>query len=151
MSESTIFNVTSTAKIVPVVLPPSGDISTSGRIRNIPIRGADHSGWLTYADGFGWVLKREKELAGFRLLEDMYRAENNAEGWESYRRYLSDWRAGRTRSSFPSHLLPKQVQAWQRGEVAPEHRDPWFLPAPAPTTGALSEPKGKAKESREVA
>lgn len=142
-AEYPIFNVTSNPKIVPVVLPPSADRSLSGKIRNIPVRGTDHSGWLTYANGYGWVLKREMELDGYRLLEDMFKAEGNPEGWEAYKRYLKDWSAGRTRAPFPVHLLPKDVQAWQRGEVSAEHQDPWNLPAPTPTTGVLAEPKAK--------
>lgn len=148
-SEYPIFNVTANPKIIPVVLPPSADPSTSGKIRNIPVRGADHSGWLVYAgEQHGWVLKREKELDGFKLLEDLYRAEGNMEGWDAYKRYLKDWQAGRTRAPFPVHMLPKDVQAWQRGEVSPEHKDPWNLPAPSPTTGALAEPKAKKAEAK---
>lgn len=145
-AEYPIFNVTASPKIVPVVLPPSADLSTSGRIRNIPVRGADHSGWLEFAGEHGWVLKRERELNGYRLLEDLFKAEGNADGWRAYQRYLKDWQGGRTRFPFPFHMLPAEVQARQRGDVAPEYKDPWTLPAPTPTTGALSEPKaGKAK------
>lgn len=151
-SQYPVFNVTANPKIIPVVLPPSADPSTSGKIRNIPVRGADHSGWLDFAGEHGWVLKREKELDGYRLLEDLYRAEGDMEGWDAYRRYLKDWQAGRTTRAFPFHILPKDVQAWQRGEVSDEHKDPWNLPAPSPTTGALAEPKGKkAAEAAKVA
>lgn len=137
-----VHNVTANPKIVPVVLPQSGDRSTSGRIRNIPVRGADHSGWLTLTRE-GWKLREQMREDGYYLLEDLYRSEGNAEGWQAYQRYLKDWQTGRTRAPFPTHLLPKDVQAWQRGEVSLEHQDPWNLPTPTPTTGTLAEPKVK--------
>ncbi|MCY0990632.1 hypothetical protein OV203_26045 [Nannocystis sp. ILAH1] len=139
------FNVTALPKIVPVVLPPSADPTLSGRIRNVPVRGSDNSGWLMEAGARGWVLKPEKVYDGFALLEDLYGAEGNTEGWEQYKRYIRDWQAGKTTRPFPHHLLPVEVQKRQRGEIAAEYADPWNLPSPPPTTGAVSEPKGKGK------
>ena len=143
-----IFNVTANPKIVPVVLPPSADPSLSGRIQNLHVRGADHSGWLTEAGQYGWVLKKEKEIEGYVLLEDLYKAEGNQEGWDAYKRYIRDWQAGKTTKSFPFHMLPKEVQARQQGQIAPEFQDPWNLPAPPATTGVVSEaPKGKKSKA----
>ena len=143
-TEYPTFSVSAAPTVVPVVLPPSGDLSSSGKIRNLMVRGADHSGWLEWAgEGHGWQLRKAMEKQGYALLEDLYRAEDNADGWHSYQRYLKDWQKGRTRQSFPLHLLPREVQARQRGDVGPEHKDPWNLPAPVPTTGAAVEAKQK--------
>lgn len=147
--QSPIFNVTSNPRIVPVVLPPSADLSLSGRIRNIQIRGADHSGWLTGDGRGGWALKPEYSNQGYRLLRDYYISEGNQDGWEMYQRYIRDWQAKKTSKPFPFHLLPKEVQAMQQGQVAPEYADPWNLPAPAPTTGVVSEGP-KPKKSKPV-
>jgi hypothetical protein len=114
-SQSPIVNATARPKIVPVVLPPSSDRSLSGRIRNIAVRGVDSSGWLQDDGEGGWALTKALE------------------------------KQGRTTRSFPEHLLPKLVLDRQRGQIAAEFADPWNLPATTPTTGAVSEPKGKGK------
>lgn len=139
------FNVTNLPKIVPVVLPPSADPTLSGRIRNIPVRGSDNSGWLVEAGKYGWRLKEEKKMEGYILLEDLYLAEGNEAGWEQYQRYIRDWQGGRTTKPFPFHLLPREVQKRQQGDIAPEFADPWNLPTPPATTGVVSEGKGKGK------
>lgn len=145
-----IFTVTNVPKIVPVVLPPSADLSLSGRVRNIQVRGADHSGWLVWAGKLGWRLKEELKAEGYILLEDLYIAEGNEAGWEQYLRYVRDWQAGRTTKPFPAHLLPKEVQNRQRGEISSEYQDPWNLPSPVPTTGVVSDGvKGKKSKTSE--
>lgn len=141
MSEAPIYNIGTLPKIVPVVLPPSADISSSGKIRNVAVRMVDSSGWLQDDESGGWVLKPAMTKKGFVLLEDLYLAESNQAGWEQYKRYIADWQKGRTTKAFPPHLLPTEVQRRQRGEIADEFKDPWNLPAPAPTTGVTSEPK----------
>lgn len=144
-----VFTVTGSPKIVPVVLPPSADLSLSGRIRNIQIRGTDHSGWLNFTKSAGWQVSKDMEMEGYVLLEDLYRAEGNEAGWAAYQRYLKDWQARRTTKSFPFHLLPKEVQNRQQGQIAPEFQDPWNLPAPPATTGVVSEPKPKKSKASE--
>lgn len=144
-SEFPIFTITDPPRIIPVVLPPSRDRSLSGRIRNISVRGVDHSGWLVLTRQ-GWKLNPDMALQGYVLLEDLYRAEGNEAGWETFKRYLSDWQKGKTSRPFPTHLLPEEVQKRQRGDIDAEFEDPWNLPAPSPTTGVLSEPKPKAKK-----
>lgn len=142
-STSPIVQVGALPKIVPVVLPPSSDLSLSGKIRNLCIRGVDTSGWLA-DDGEGFALTKAMERKGYTLLEDRYRDDEHPENWAAYRRYLKDWQTGKTTRSFPAHLLPKTVIDMQRGIVEDKFADPWNLPAPAPTTGAPSEGKGKA-------
>lgn len=145
-SKSPIVNVNARPKIVPIVLPPSADRSLSGRIVNVSIRGVDHSGWFQSDGEGGWALTRAMERKGYTHLEDRYRDDEHPERWENYERYLKDWQAGRTTRPFPEHLLPKSVLDIQRGVIAAEFDDPWNLPAPgAPTTGSVSEPKGKGK------
>lgn len=133
------------AVIVPVVLPPARDRSLSGRVRNISIRGADHTGWLMQTR-HGWQVHPDRAVAGYVLLEDLYRAEGDEDGWAAYKRYLSAWQGGRTSRPFPPHMLPKEVQRRQSGDVGPEFSDPWDIPPPSPTTGAVSEPKPKGKK-----
>ena len=145
--QSPIYSVTGAPKIIPVVLPPSADLSLSGRIRNVQIRGTDHSGWLTGDGRGGLALKPEYSNQGYRLLKDYYLSEGNEDGWAAYQRYLRDWQTRKTSRSFPFHLLPKEVQAMQQGQIAPEYADPWNLPAPAPTTGVVSEPKPKKSKA----
>lgn len=140
-AEAPIFNVGTLPKIVPVCLPPSADLGTSGKIRNVAIRVVDHSGWLMPDEEGGWCLKPAMTKKGCVLLEDLYFAEGNQAGWEQYKRYISDWQRGRTNKPFPPHLLPVEVQKRQRGDIAAEFQDPWNLPTPPPTTGALAEPK----------
>lgn len=142
-----VVNVNSRPRIVPVVLPPSNDRTLSGKIRNLAVRGADTSGWLQVDEesDTGFALTRAMERKGYRLLEDYYSDERNSEGWDAYKRYLKDWQIGKTTLPFPVHLLPQKVQDLQRGNISAEFADPWNLPAPAPTTGAASEPKAKAK------
>lgn len=140
-AEAPILNVGATPKIIPVVLPPSADLGTSGRIRNVAVRVVDHSGWLQDDDEGGWVLKPAMTRKGYVLLEDLYRSEGNEAGWAQYQRYISDWQKGRTTRAFPAHLLPLEVTKRQRGDVPSEFADPWNLPVPAATTGAVSEAK----------
>ena len=144
-SESPIFTITDPPKIIPVVLPPSADRSLSGRVRNISVRGVDHSGWLMPTRQ-GWRLDPDRTLQGYVLLEDLYRAEGNEEGWATYKRYIADWQKGKTSRPFPLHLLPQEVQKRQRGDIGAEFEDPWNLPAPAPTTGVVSDAKPKVKK-----
>lgn len=135
MSDSAIlYSIRSNPTFVPVVLPPSADLTLSGRIRNLAIRGVPSADWLEPVEGGGWTLKKSYELKGYVLLEDLYRDEHNDEGWESYKRYLRDWQAGRTGSSFPFHLLPKEVQDRQKGLLPEDKMDPW-APAKMKTTG----------------
>jgi len=142
-SQSPIVNATARPKIVPVVLPPSSDRSLSGRIRNIAVRGVDSSGWLQDDGEGGWALTKAMEKQGYLLLEDAYRDDDQPQNWAAYQRYIRDWQTGRTTRSFPDHMLPRIVLERQRGQIAAEFADPWNLPATAPTTGAVSEGKGK--------
>lgn len=144
-SVSIIVNANARPVIVSVVLPPSQDPTLSGRIRNICVRGVDSSGWLADDGEGGWTLSKAMERKGLTMLEDRYADEKNSEGWALYQRYIKDWQAGKTQRPFPDHLLPKAVQDLQRGILGEADADPWNLPAPTPTTGAVSEGKGKTK------
>ena len=138
-----ILNVNSRPRCVPVVLPASEDLSLSGKVRNLLIRGVDNSGWLSFDPD----TKRYNPIRkGHRLLEDLYEEEDNEAGWKLYLRYIKDWQDGKTQRAFPDHLLPKLVQDMQRGVVGAATKDPWNLPSPKPTTGATVEPK--ADQSR---
>ncbi len=138
-----IVNAGAPPKIVPVVMPPSGDRSQSGRIKNVAVRGVDTSGWLQDDGEGGWALIKAMERKGYKLLEDYYLEEKNPDGWEAYKRYVKDWQKGRTKRSFPEHLLPKKVLDLQRGLLDAEHRDPWNVEPVAPTTGKTEAPKAK--------
>lgn len=133
------FKVGDDPVVVPVVMPAARDRSLSGRVRNLKVRGADISGWLIQTRA-GWAVHPDFSASNFVLLEDLYRTENNEEGWLQYKRYLKAWRLGQTSRAFPAHLLPQEVQRRQNAE-GPESADPWDIPPPVPTTGAVSEPK----------
>ncbi len=139
--QSPIVNAGSLPLIVPVVMPPSADRSQSGRIKNVAVRGVDTSGWLADDGEGGWTLTRAMERKGYKLLEDCYREEKNLDNWATYLRYVKDWQHGRTKRSFPAHLLPKYVLDLQRGLLADEDKDPWHFDPVAPTTGKTDEPK----------
>lgn len=136
-----IVNVGAKPIIVSVVMPPSDDRSQSGRIKNVAVRGVDTSGWLAEDGEGGWALTRAMERKGYKLLEDCYRDEKNPDGWAAYLRYVKDWQYGRTKRSFPAHLLPKYVLDLQRGLLADSDKDPWHFDPVAPTTGKIDEPK----------
>jgi len=153
---SPIYNVGTLPRVVPVVTPASEDLSLSGKVRNLQVRGVDTSGWLAWDpeggdDGKGdyAVIKR-----GYTLLRDLYRDENNEAGWQMYKRYIKDWQTGKTIMSFPTHLLPKKVQDMQTGLVGADKPDPWRIPAPKPTTGKtvdIGEPAPAHAPSRKAA
>ena len=138
-----IVNAGAPPRIVPVVMPPSNDRSQSGRIKNVAVRGADTSGWLADDGEGGWALTKAMERKGYRLLEDCYIDEKNADGWATYLRYVKDWQKGQTKRSFPEHLLPKSVIDLQRGLLADKDKDPWNIAPVAPTTGKATEGLGK--------
>lgn len=151
MSDNAIlFNIRSNPTYIPVVLPPSADLSLSGRVRNLAVRGVPSSDWLEPDDHGGWTLKQTYKRKGYALLEDLYLAEDNEEGWQNYKRYLKDWLAGRTGSPFPFALLPKEVQDRQKGLIPEDKLDPW-APAKMKTTGVVvdaSEPQGSPKKGK---
>jgi len=126
--------------VISVVLPASPDLSLSGRVRNITIRAEDNSGWLERSETaeFGWDLKQSYKAQGYMLLGDCFRLEGDEAGWEMYKRYVRQWKAGKTTKSFPIDYLPKEVVKRQRGEHL-DSIDPWDLP-PRPTTGEATDP-----------
>lgn len=136
-----IVNAGALPRIVPVVMPPSGNPSLSGRIKNIAVRGADTSGWLQRLKDGRWVVSPDMAHQGYRLLEDWYKDDRNPEGWAQYQQYVRDWQAGRTKSPFPLDLLPKGVVELQRGFLEESARDPWSRKAITPTTGKAIEGK----------
>lgn len=138
-----IVNTNTLPRIVPVVMPPSNDRSQSGRIKNVAVRGVDTSGWLAEDGDGGWALTKAMERKGYRLLEDCYTDEKNAEGWATYLRYVKDWQKRLTTRAFPEHLLPKSVIDLQRGMLADKDKDPWNIAPVAPTTGKATEGLGK--------
>lgn len=125
--------------IVPLVAPISGDPAQSGRIANIPATPQIHVRWLERDDEGSWIVKAKFAKQGWILLEDLYAAEGDHEGWAYYQRYLEKWQAGKTRVSFPKDRLPKEVLRRQNGGADPEFHDEF---ASAPTTGRV--PKVKA-------
>ncbi len=106
---------------------------------------------------------------GVRLLEDCYAEEQHEQdallskgddksvaaaeklqglsGWEKYRRYLADWVAGRTSSSFPVKLLPAKVREAMEGNKADGSaaKDPWAAKEaePTPSPAEPAKPRGK--------
>lgn len=148
MSDSNIIDIRSRGKIVPVVLPASGNLSLSGRIRNIEVFGSPSTDWLV-SDGEGdFAIAPKYAKQGFRLLRDVYEEEEDMDGWRTYQKYLADWQAGKTTSSFPLDMLPKLVQDRQAGQSDEGKADPWARPRVAPTTGATTDGSPKAPKGK---
>lgn len=131
--------------IIPVVTPQTGDPSTSGRVRNLPVCPQAIPAWLESRGGGRYAVKGVYADRQYVKLEDLYRAENNLEGWAKYQRYLAAWKAGTARVSFPLADLPQEVQRRQNVLVDDEFSGE-FAPPPKPTTGdahPLPAAKGK--------
>lgn len=118
-------------KIVPIVAPISNDPSNSGRVKNLRIGGGVNQRQLMRTTS-GVQVHPEWAGRGWVLLEDLYEAEGNAEGWAFYQRYLEAWNDNRTRVSFPFERLPLEVQRRQRCGLPDEFADDFAV---KPTTG----------------
>ena len=104
--------------VISVVTPQTGDPSTSGRVRNLPVSPQAIPAWLELRPAnenrpayFG--LKGKYADKGYAMLRDLYEAEGNREGWDKYQRYIAAWKAGTARVSFPFADLPAEVQRRQ--------------------------------------
>lgn len=121
--------------IIPVVTPQTGDPSSSGRVRNLPVTPQAIPSWLEPRGGGRYGVKGVYAERGYVLLQDLYKAEGNQEGWEKYKRYLAAWKAGTARVSFPLDALPQEVQRRQSTLLADNEFGGEFAPSPKPTTG----------------
>jgi len=120
--------------IIPVVTPQTGDPSSSGRVRNLPVSPQAVPAWLESRGGGRYAIKGVYAERGYVKLEDLYAAEDNVAGWERYKRYLVAWKAGTTRVRFPLSALPAEVRRRQTVIVDDEFSDE-FAGTPKPTTG----------------
>lgn len=120
--------------IVPVVTPQTGDPSSSGRVRNLPVSPQAVPAWLESRGGGKYAVRGVYADKGYVKLEDLYLAEENVEGWAMYKRYLVEWKAGKARISFPLSALPREVQRRQTAFVESEFGGEFSTP-PKPTTG----------------
>ncbi len=125
--------------IVPVVTPQTGDPSTSGRVRNLPVSPQAMPAWLELRPGahgkppyFG--VKGIYADKGYALLQDLYEEESDAAGWNKYQRYIVAWKDGTARVSFPMADLPKEVQRRQSVQLVDNEFGGEFSPS-KPTTG----------------
>jgi hypothetical protein len=135
--------------IIPVVTPQTGDPSSSGRVRNLPVSMQAIPAWLEHRGNGRFAVKGVYAERGYVLLRDLYKAEDNAAGWEKYKRYLAAWKAGTARVSFPLDALPQEVQRRQSTLLADNEFGGEFAPAPKPTTGdAHPLPVKKAKAAK---
>jgi hypothetical protein len=121
--------------IIPVVTPQTGDPSSSGRVRNLPVSDQAIPAWLEKRGGGRYAVKGVYAERGYVLLQDLYKAEDDEEGWAKYKRYLAAWKAGTARVSFPLESLPKEVQRRQRTLLADNEFGGEFATPPKPTTG----------------
>jgi len=121
--------------VIPVVTPPTGDPSTSGRVRNLPVSPQAVPAWLEPRGGGKYAVRGVYAEKGYIKLEDLYHAEENAEGWAKYKRYLAAWKAGTARISFPLADLPREVQRRQTVSMADPEFGGEFSTPPKPTTG----------------
>lgn len=129
-----MISVDSEPIIIPVVLPQTGDPSTSGRVRNLPVSPQVIPTWLEKRGGGQYAVKGVYAEKGYIKLEDLYKAEGDDAGWAKYQRYLVAWKAGTARISFPFESLPQEVQRRQSGVLVDLEFGGEFTPA-KPTTG----------------
>lgn len=117
-------------KYIPVVAPVSNDPNTSGKVRNLAVGGGvNHSQIEAVYDAFdrdrviAYELRAGARARGWSKLQDLYEAEEGGKspGWARYKAYLDDMRADRTRSPFPTRLLPQEVQRRMKAAIP----DPW--------------------------
>lgn len=128
---------------VPVVFPATP--TSPPLVKNLLINGSIAPPCLEIAGSTQegapiWGVRSAERQTGVRLLQEVYEAENNPEGWASYQAYLRDWAAGKTFASFPRHLLPK---ALQDTKAAMDAVDPW-------STANKPDPAAKAKAKAEA-
>lgn len=87
----------------------------SGRVRNLPVSPQAVPAWLELRPANNgrpayYAVRGVYYDRGYRLLRELYEAEQNPEGWAKYQRYLRAWDEGTARVSFPIADLPKEVQ-----------------------------------------
>ncbi len=133
--------------IIPVVTPQTGDPSSSGRVRNLPVSPQAVPAWLEPRGGGRYAVRGVYAEKGYIKLEDLYNAERKPEGWAKYKRYLAAWKAGTARVSFPIEDLPDEVRRRQSvivddefgGEFTakPTTGDAHPLPAAKPKKGGV--------------
>lgn len=124
MSNTTnIIDIRSAPTVVPVVSP-------TGRVHNLRVYGkTPHSDFIEHAgeDHYNRPIFTVRGIymrQGWALLEDMCSEVAGGDAmWQDYRRYLEDWLAGRTKSSFPAERLPAAVLE-RRGKTV-KSSDPW--------------------------
>jgi hypothetical protein len=163
-----LYDISRVPVIVPVFVPAApGQLAM---VKNFKVQ-SNTPPWLeVIADGEGnkpptFGVRGVHARAGVRLLEDCYADEERErdaligkgdekslaaaerlqgmEGWKKYRRYLDDWAANRTASSFPVRLLPAKVREAIEGKAdGALVRDPW---------SAEAESQRKDHESKEPA
>lgn len=142
-SKAIVILASSTPVIVPIVAPMSGDPGNSGRVVNVPATPQIHVRWLEKSSSGEWIIRSEHARKGWALLEDLYAAERNPEGWVRYQRYISKWQAGTTKSSFPKEWLPQEVIRRQSCGDDPDFADEFASP---PTTGASAKLKAPSNK-----
>ena len=129
-----MLDASSDTLIIPVVTGPTGDPSTSGRVRNLPVSPQAIPAWLERRANGRYAVRGEYAERGYIKLEDLYAAEHNPDGWAKYQRYLAAWKAGTARISFPLADLPEEVRRRQTVTVDDEFGGE-FARLPKPTTG----------------
>lgn len=135
-----LYDANASSQIIPVVSPVSNDPGSSGRVRNLPCSPGSMPAQLERLRDGTYAIKAEWRRKGWLLLEELYEAENKAEGWAKYQRYLSAWQAGTARVSFPFADLPDEVRRRQSAAVADSEFGGEFAPK-AKTTGATAKAK----------
>lgn len=136
----TLCDANAPSLIIPVVSPVSNDPGSSGRVRNLPCSPGSMPAQLERLRDGTFAVKAEWRRKGWVLLEELYDAEDNADGWAKYQRYLAAWQAGTARISFPFGDLPAEVQRRQSAAIADPEFGGEFAPK-AKTTGATAKAK----------
>lgn len=109
--------------IVTIVTPETDDPATSGCVVNLPCAPTvTHESLMR--DRGQYYLRPGHVDAGYRLLKDLYVAEDNAAGWADYQAHVAAFQAGRRVGRFPLAKLPREVRRRQGAGVEGETEEP---------------------------
>lgn len=142
-----LVDASSSPQIIPVVSPVSADPANSGRVRNLPCSPASKPPQLEKLSDGSYAVRAEWARKGWVLLQSLYEAEDNTEGWAKYERYLKAWQTGTARVSFPVDALPVEVQRRMSMAMADAEFGGEFASKVKPTTGAASKSKTKSADA----
>lgn len=112
MSLDTV-NDTTPARVIPIVMPATGDPRTSGKIKYLQCAPqVTHSLLISYEDEeqgrLEYGVEPKAARKGVSLLRDLFEAEGDHAGWAKLQRCMKTW-GKHGAIPFPDAELPKEV------------------------------------------